>query len=165
MRWSYVVWDEQVVPLIVVELLSEGTEAEDLGQTLREVNKPPVKWDVYERILRIPYYVVYSRESNDLRIFQSASRGFKEVKHHGGRFWIPEANLGLGLWRGNYHDIPHLWLRWYDSQNNWIPTDAERAEEANLRAEEASLRAEEASLRAERLAEMLRQLGQNPDRV
>jgi hypothetical protein len=27
----------------------------DLGQTLREVNEPPGKWEVYEHILRIPY--------------------------------------------------------------------------------------------------------------
>ncbi|MEB3341663.1 Uma2 family endonuclease [Okeania sp.] len=35
LRWSYVVWDEKVNPLVVVELLSPGTESEYLGQTLR----------------------------------------------------------------------------------------------------------------------------------
>src|SRR5215210_520182 len=35
LRLSYVAWDERVPPLIVVELLSPGTEKEDLGQTLR----------------------------------------------------------------------------------------------------------------------------------
>ncbi|MEL6166210.1 MAG: Uma2 family endonuclease, partial [Cyanobacteria bacterium J06628_3] len=56
LRLSYVVWQEGIDPTVVVELLSPGTEKEDLGQTLREVNQPPTKWEVYERILRIPYY-------------------------------------------------------------------------------------------------------------
>ena len=56
LRLSYVVWQEGINPTVVVELLSPGTEKEDLGQTLREVNQPPIKWEVYERILRIPYY-------------------------------------------------------------------------------------------------------------
>jgi len=31
LRWSYVMWQEFVSPFLVVELLSPGTEAEDLG--------------------------------------------------------------------------------------------------------------------------------------
>lgn len=48
MRWSYVIWQEGIAPFLVVELLSPGTEAEDLGQTLREINQPPTKREVYE---------------------------------------------------------------------------------------------------------------------
>src|SRR5215470_4726836 len=33
LRMSYVIWQEQVAPYLVVELLSPGTEPEDLGQT------------------------------------------------------------------------------------------------------------------------------------
>ncbi len=50
--------------LFVVELLSPGTEAEDLGQTLREMNQPSTKWQVYEQILRVPYYVLFDRYEN-----------------------------------------------------------------------------------------------------
>lgn len=186
MRWSYVVWDENVVPLIVVELLSPGTEKDDLGKTLRDVNEPPTKWEVYESILRVPYYVVFSRESVELKIFQFKGKGFKEVKNHRGRFWIPQANPGLGLWQGSYHGIEHLWLRWFDAENNWVPTDAEHAgqarqhagqarqhaeqarqyaEQARQYAEQVRQYAEQERQRAERLAEMLRQLGQNPDQL
>jgi Uma2 family endonuclease len=35
LRWSYVVWQEGVSPFLVVELLSPGTEDEDLGRSLR----------------------------------------------------------------------------------------------------------------------------------
>lgn len=48
------------------ELLSPGTEKEDLGQTLRDVNQPPSKWEVYEQILRVPYYIVFNRYNNQL---------------------------------------------------------------------------------------------------
>ncbi len=37
LRLSYVIWQEGVAPFLVVELLSPGTEQEDLGTTLREV--------------------------------------------------------------------------------------------------------------------------------
>ncbi len=43
MRLSYVVWQEGVNPLVVVELLSPGTEDEDLGETIGEGGKPPTK--------------------------------------------------------------------------------------------------------------------------
>ncbi|MDQ3012830.1 MAG: Uma2 family endonuclease [Acidobacteriota bacterium] len=189
-RLSYVVWQEGVDPLIVVELLSPGTEKEDLGQRLRDANKPPTKWEVYEQILRVPYYAVFGREANELRIFQMTGQSYVEVFNHDGRFWIPEAKLGLGLWQGVYHGQERWWLRWYDAQGNWIPTGDEhivrerlRAEQERLRADqerqqkeaallrEAQLRqraeqaeqtAEQERQRAERLAELLRQLGQHP---
>jgi Uma2 family endonuclease len=182
-RLSYVVWQEGVVPLIVVELLSPGTEKEDLGQTLGDIDEPPTKWEVYERILRVPYYAVFSCESTELKIFELARTRFKEVTDHGGRFWIAEAELGLGLWQGRYHGQERLWLRWFDAQGQWIPTPEEQAEqerkekdaaflrEAQLRqraeqaeqvAEHERQRAEHERQRAERLAEMLRRLGHDP---
>lgn len=49
LRLSYVIWQEGVNPFVVVELLSPGTEQEDLGQTLRDVNQPPMKWEEEQR--------------------------------------------------------------------------------------------------------------------
>jgi Uma2 family endonuclease len=178
-RLSYVVWQEGADPLIVVELLSPGTEKEDLGRRLRDANEPPTKWEVYEHILRVPYYAVFSRESTELRIFQLTGARYEEVAGHDGRFWIAEAELGLGLWQGSYQGQERLWLRWFGAQGNWIPTADERAEqerkekdaalsrEAQLRhrAEQAEHLAEQERRRAERLAELLRQLGQDPDQV
>ncbi len=57
LRWSDVTWQEEVNPFLVVELLSPGTEDEDLGQKKgRELGNPPLKWVVYEQILRVPFY-------------------------------------------------------------------------------------------------------------
>ena len=55
LRLSYVIWQERISPLVVVELISPGTESEDLGQTTRQPNQPPTKWEVYERILKVPF--------------------------------------------------------------------------------------------------------------
>lgn len=48
LRWSYVIWQEGAAPFLAIERLSPGTGAEDLGQTLREVEQPPTKWPVYD---------------------------------------------------------------------------------------------------------------------
>lgn len=51
---SCVVWQEGVSPSVVVELLSPGTEGEDLSTDPRDADTPPPQWEVYERILRVP---------------------------------------------------------------------------------------------------------------
>jgi Uma2 family endonuclease len=74
LRWSYVMWQEGVAPLIVVELLSPGTAKEDLGQRLHEAGSTHSKWEVYERWLRVPYYVTFDRYKDELRIFRVGRR-------------------------------------------------------------------------------------------
>jgi Uma2 family endonuclease len=163
LRWSYVVWMEGVNPFLVVELLSPGTEAEDLGQTLREVNRPPTKWQTYEQILRIPYYVLFDRYQNQFRVFQLNGLHYQEMTGSEQRFWFADIELGLGVWPGEYQETQGLWLRWYDATQVWVPTAAERAQQEAQRAEQAIQRAEQEAQRAERLAAQLRALGIDPD--
>lgn len=147
LRSSYVVWQEGVNPFLVVELLSPGTEKEDLGewalleedessevdstesngQPNREI--PPKKWDVYERILRVPYYVVFSRYSDRLRGFKLNGGRYREqpIDPEKLQFWIPELKLGLGIWQGEFEGINRSWLRWCDEEGNWLQTEAELA--------------------------------------
>lgn len=169
LRSSYVIWQEGVSPFVVVELLSPGTEEEDLGQRLRTLDQPPSKWEVYERILRIPYYIVYSRYDQQLRVFRNVASTYEELQLSSGRIWIPEIELGLGLWQGNYQQIQGHWLRWYDASGNWIPTPTEleaqerqranqaqrQADQERQRAEAERQRAEAERQRAEELAEQL----------
>ena len=137
LRWSYVTWQEGVNPLLVVELLSPGTEDEDLGRNVREIGKPPTKWEVYERILRVPFYVVYDRYENNLRVFTIQGVRYQEVSldRENPRFWIEELGLGLGLWQGQYERVEGKWLRWYDANGNWIPTEAEAKQIAQAQTE------------------------------
>jgi Uma2 family endonuclease len=146
LRLSYVIWQEGVAPFVVVELLSPGTEKEDLGQTLREINQPPTKWEVYERILRVPYYIVFDRYTDKLQVFQLVADRYNELDLITPQVWMPGLELGLGLWQGSYQGIERLWLRWYDASGNWLPTPLERE-----------------SQRANKLAAQLRELGVNPD--
>ncbi|MEH1823837.1 MAG: Uma2 family endonuclease [Nostoc sp.] len=148
LRLSYVIWQEGVAPFVVVELLSPGTEKEDLGQTLREINQPPTKWEVYERILRVPYYIVFDRYTDKLQVFQLVADRYSEFDLSTPRVWMPGLELGLGLWQGSYQGIERLWLRWYDASGNWLPTPLQRE-----------------SQRANRLAAQLRELGVNPDEL
>ena len=66
LRLSYVVWDEQATPDIVVELISPGTAMADLGEIRREQNGTPTKWEVYEQILKVSNYIVYDRYKGKL---------------------------------------------------------------------------------------------------
>lgn len=170
LRSSYVIWQEGVDPFVVVELLSPGTEKEDLreyaepveggsslsvnhepggitdtaqevgnGQTTQEI--PPRKWEVYEQILRVPYYVVFSRYTNRLRFFQLNRGRYQEqvLDSDRPRIWISEFELGLGLWQGEFEGVTRQWLRWYDKQGNWVPTDAERAMQAEAQIQQIAL--------------------------
>ena len=152
LRLSYVVWQEKANPFIVVELLSPGTEKEDLGQTLRDASKPPTKWQVYEQILRVPYYVIFDRYEDRLRIYKLNGGNYHLLELEENRLWLSEIGLGIGIWSGNYQGIERLWLRWYDSENNWIPTPIEiaEAEKQKVEAEKKKAEAEKQKAEAER---------------
>jgi Uma2 family endonuclease len=203
LRSSYVVWQEGISPFVVVELLSPGTEKEDLGQDqaltrvidgqqvnseegaktgtlpnsnglpestsndLPEKETPPNKWQVYEQILRVPYYVVFSRYTNQLRLFKLTGGQYQEqvLVSDNPRIWIPELELGLGVWEGEFGGVRRQWLRWFDALGEWVPTDAEQerqqAEQERQRAEQERQRAEQERQRAEQAETQLRQVALN----
>lgn len=178
LRLSYVIWQEQVAPYLIVELLSPGSEKEDLGQAWHDAAGIPGKWEVYEQYLQVPYYVVFSRYTDELHFFMLKNGRYQEQHPQDGRLWLPEAQLGLGLWSGRYDRFaPRQWLRFYDANGEWIATPAERerhqqqraeqaqqqAEQAQQQAEQAQQQAEQERQRAERLAAQLRDLGIDPD--
>ncbi len=172
MRLSYVIWQEGVAPFLVVELLSPGTEAEDLGKTLRDAKQPPTKWEVYEQILRVPYYALFDRRTAVFRAFQLVGGRYQELDLPNQRLWLEEAQLGLGIWQGQYQEAFGDWLRCYDKEGNWIPATTERVEQLQQKAEQERHRADRAQQqadrekqRADRLAEQLRSLGVNPDEL
>lgn len=171
LRLSYVMWQELVSPFVVVELLSPGTEDEDLGRTVRQSDKPPTKWQVYEQILRVPYYIVFSRYTNELQVFRLVA-GEYELTFTEGRLSVPQLGLSLGLWQGSYENIERLWLRWFTESGELILTPSEEAAAAQQQAATAQQqvaaaqqRASSAEERAERLAAKLRELNIDPDEV
>lgn len=165
LRLSYVIWQEQVSPLVVVELLSPGTEAEDLGQTVSQPGKPPTKWVVYEQILRVPYYVVFSRYTNEMQAFCLRGDRYQTVELTGGRLLIPSVELSLGIWQGDYANLERLWLRWMTLEGELIPIAEEQVQQAQQQALEAQQRAIAAEQEVEQLRRQLQQLGVNPDEI
>ncbi len=166
LRLSYVIWQEGVRPLVVVELLSPSTRNEDLGNTQAQPNSPPTKWQVYEHILGVPYYILFDRYTDELKAFQLVGSQYEELVLAEPKVWVPELKLGLGLWSGEYSRIPRLWLRWYDEQGKWVLTEAEqerqrteiertRAEQSEQRIEIERQRAQQADQRAEVAAQQL----------
>ncbi|NJL86788.1 MAG: Uma2 family endonuclease [Leptolyngbyaceae cyanobacterium SM1_1_3] len=161
LRLSYVLWQEGVSPFVVVELISPGTEAEDLGQVKPSANQPPTKWQVYEQILRVPYYIVYNRYSNQLQAFGLKEGTYQPLELTHQKLWIPQLNLGLGLWQGTYQGISRHWLRWYNPRN-WISTEAEQERQRAEQAEAKLLRSQQ---QQQRLIEQLRARGIDPDEL
>ncbi len=153
LRLSYVMWQEEVSPFVIVELLSPGTEKDDLGETESSIEAPPTKWEVYEQILQVPYYVTFSRYTDKLQVFALQDGRYRELDLIESRVWMPEIQLGIGLWQGEHHGRDRLWLRWFDIEGNWVPTEAEaaqqRADMAQQRADMAQQRADMAQQQAE----------------
>jgi Uma2 family endonuclease len=169
LRLSYVVWQEGVHPFVVVELLSPGTEKEDLGEISIPENgqvvetadeeKPPRKWEVYEQLLRIPYYFVFSRYTNQLRAFKLAGGHYQELVLANSRIWLDELDLGLGLWTGEFQGIDRLWLRWFNNQGDWILTSGEQDQlEKNLAIQQAEQEKQRADLAETQLALLMQKL-------
>ena len=156
LRKSYVIWQEEVSPFVVVELLSPGTENEDLGQTVRGVGQPPTKWQVYEQILRVPYYIVFDGATNNLRAFVLGDDRYQELMLTEPRVWMPEIELGLGIWHGAFEGLERYWLRWYDANGNWIPTPTElECQQKELAQQQTALAQQQAEL-AQQQAEQQR---------
>ena len=149
-RSSYVMWEEKIAPTVVIEFLSSGTEAEDLGRfTLKtqrsKLGKPPAKFVVYEEILKVPNYIVFDEETQRLRFFRLVNECYQEqtIEPSNPRLWIPELNLGLGLTMCSVRGVQGFWLRWCDQEGNFYPTPAEayQAEAEAYQAEVISERA------------------------
>ena len=157
-RSSYVMWEEKIAPTVVIEFLSSGTEAEDLGRfTLKtqrsKLGKPPAKFVVYEEILKVPNYIVFDEETQRLRFFRLVNECYQEqtIEPSNPRLWIPELNLGLGLTMCSVRGVQGFWLRWCDQEGNFYPTPAE-AYQAEAEAYQAEAEAYQAEVISERAA-------------
>ena len=162
---SYMVWVYGKTPEVVVEVVSnrKGGEADD-------------KVALYARI-GIPYYVIFDPDEQlggeKLRLLELHGRNYSEREDS----WLPELELGLMLWNGDFEEMGATWLRWCDEEGRPLLTGIERAEREQSRAEESQRRADEERQRADeeqqradeerqradQLAARLRAAGIDPD--
>ncbi|MCI0529760.1 MAG: Uma2 family endonuclease, partial [Nitrospira sp.] len=102
-RKSWVVWKENKGPDVVIELLSETTEAIDKGEKKR----------IYQDQLRVPEYFWYGLDNRELAGFRLLGGVYQPIKpDERGRLVSVMLNLALVLWEGNYDEIDGCWLRW-----------------------------------------------------
>jgi Uma2 family endonuclease len=150
-RRSYVLWQELIAPLLIIEFASgDGSEE-------RDVTPQTGMFWVYERILRAEYYAIYEVQRASVEVFRLEHRRYHPVvANERGHYPIDALGVELGIWPGVYQHQDLPWLRAWDQHGNLLPTGDERAEVQRQRAEAAEQR-------AERLAARLRELGVDPD--
>ncbi|MEH2423382.1 MAG: Uma2 family endonuclease [Nostoc sp.] len=145
-RRSYVLWQEYIAPLIVLEFVS--------GDGSQERDKTPItgKFWVYEQAIRVPFYGIYEVKKTSVQVYQLL-RGEYQLIPANEREHYPIESMGveLGIWQGRYQNLELPWLRWWDNQGNLLQTGWERC----LR--RATPR--------QRLAAKLRELNINPNEL
>lgn len=138
-RRSYVLWQEYVAPLIVLEFVS--------GNGAEERDKTPItgKFWVYEQAIRVPFYGIYEVKKASVEMYQLLQGHYELLPaNERGHYPLEAMGVELGIWQGRYQNLELPWLRWWDSQGNLLLTGWERSQ---------------------LLAAKLRQLGVNPDEL
>lgn len=163
---TYLVWEFGKSPDVVVEIVS-NRKGHELDSKLRD----------YARI-GVTYYVVFDPleklGTKLLYIYVLREGHYEELAAaSGGRFWLPQVELGLQVWQGSYEGTDNIWLRWCDRTGNLLPTGAEQKHQAQQKLEQEKQkikqarqkikqekqRADQAEARAAELLARLRDLG------
>ncbi|NJK59422.1 MAG: Uma2 family endonuclease [Oscillatoriales cyanobacterium SM2_1_8] len=157
-RRSYVLWQEQIIPLLCLEFVSgDGQEERDATPAAARPHGKPGKFWVYEQALRVPYYGIYEVDRAAITLYQRVNGRYRICPPDGqGRVAIAPLGVALGIWWGHYLNQYLPWLRWWDAQGNLLLTGQEQAQQERQRANQAQQR-------ADRLAAKLRALGIDPE--
>jgi Uma2 family endonuclease len=161
LRRSYVLWQEFVAPLIVLEFVSGNGEEE------RDLTPYKGKFWVYEKAIRVPFYGIYEVEKSSLEMYHLIEGEYHLMApNERGHYPIEKMGVEIGIWQGIYKNVDLPWLRWWDLDGNLLLTGEERAETAEKLAEQEKQRAElekqradSAQLEIARLKELLRNSG------
>jgi hypothetical protein len=143
---SYILEAEKVLPLVVFEYVSPASYRKDYQTNFRR----------YESELKVPYYVLFYPEKQDLRVHRNTGTAYELTPPNAaGRYPIPELELELGLLDG--------WVRfWYRGELLPLPAElqeqVEKEREGRAQAERRATQAEERATQAESEAAQLRAL-------
>ena len=168
-RLSYVLWQERVMPILSLEVISEKYN--------REYEDKLIDYQT----LGILYYAIYNpfsgrrgkfKNRQRLEIYRLTAGKYELLSIENNRVWLPEINLALGYENGEHIAWCREWLYWYDASGDRYLTANERALKSEASAIQERLIAtqeriakQEAEQKAQRLAEKLRSLGFDPDDV
>lgn len=163
-RRSYTPHREGEIPAIVMEFVSNT----DGGEYSSRPHPPYGKLWFYERIVKVPIYVIFEADSALLEVRQLNSEGIYEIlsPDENGRFWLEPLKLYLGTWHGTKREETADWLRWWDTEGNlllWgnelIAKEKQFTEAERQRAEIEKQRANQAELEITRLKQLLAESG------
>ena len=140
LRRSYVLWQEHIPPLILLEYVSDDGGAEG-----RDLTPDTGMFWVYEQRIQPRYYGIYESDPGQIEMHELIGGRFQRMPANAdGRFRIDPLGVELGLWQGEFKGTHLPWMRWWDAQGQFLATPEERAE---------------------RLAARLRAMGVDPDKV
>ncbi len=140
-RLSYVLWDEMVIPTMVLEVVSQ-TRRGEYTQKKEDYAK-----------MGVLYYVIYNplrKRKPRLEVYQLENGEYKILE--GEPVWLAEINLGIGREIGVYQGVEREWLYWYDQQGKRYLTPQEEVNNAKKQALDAEKK-------ARKLENKLRELG------
>ena len=124
---------ESAGPFWVLEYVSKHNKRKDYEKNFEQ----------YERELKVPYYLVFYPEAEELTLYRHNGKKYVTVKpNRHGRYPLPELDIEVKILDG--------WVRfWYQGRLLPLPADMQRElDAANRRASEADQRASEADQRA-----------------
>ena len=154
-RSSYVTWEEKsIVPILTLEMVSHSPGGEY-----------DTKVAIYAR-LGVLYYVIYNPEfwprdrHQPFEVYKLVNGGYQ--LQVGEPYWMPEVGLGIGRCQTMFGNLLREQLTWFDADGN---PHLSEADQERLRADQERLRADQERLRSEKLAQYLRSLGIDPDRL
>ena len=144
-RDFWVVWEEEGrTPDLVVEVLSESTEATDRGR----------KKDLYERVLKVTEYFLYDLRSGHTDGYRLTNGAYEPIAPGpSGRLSSQVLGLEVGALDALVDQRAGHWLRFFLPDGRVLPTaaeaEAQRADSEAHRAEAEAQRAEAEAQRAE----------------
>ncbi|WP_434685308.1 Uma2 family endonuclease [Pseudanabaena minima] len=143
-RRSYVLWQEFIAPLIILEFVS-GT-----GKEERDRTPWTGKFFIYEQVIRPAFYGIYESQKSSIELYRHVTNHFELVPaNERGHFPIEELGVEIGIWQGVYQNLELPWLRWWDADGNLLLTGWETSEQEKLIAQQERLIAEQERQRAE----------------
>jgi Uma2 family endonuclease len=136
---SYDLPTQPARPFWVLEYVSKSSERKDYEDN----------FDKYEKELKVPYYLTFYPDNQELSLFRLAGGRYQAVVPQQGRIPIPELDMEVGLLDG--------WVRfWYQGQLLPLPADLQRAlDEARQKLAQAQ----------EQLGQAQEQLGQTQQQL
>jgi Uma2 family endonuclease len=128
LRRSYVLWQEGIRPVVVMEYASGD------GREERDTTPGSGKFWVYERAIGAAYYAIYEVTKARVELHKlNGARYILVPPNAAGRFPIDVLGVELGIWHGTYQGQELPWLRVWDSETGKLLSSTEEREEAQER--------------------------------